>query len=130
VQGFRVEIPLGDFKLAGLPIPGEQLNRRIIMQNAKIVSIVSAQKRTSIINRYADLVVQMSALKKALDAAKDEAIEALGVGDFKTADSELQINKVDRLIFDQAKAKSLLTSQQLNDCFKTSSFYDVRAKKV
>jgi hypothetical protein len=130
VQGFRVEIPLGDSPLAGLPIPGEQLNRRIIMQNAKIVSIVSVQKRTSIINRYADLASQMSTLKKALDAAKEEAIDALGVGEFATADAELVINWVSRPYFDQTKAKGLLTPAQLAECSKTSSFYDVRAKKV
>jgi hypothetical protein len=130
VQGFRVEIPLGDFKLAGLPIPGEQLNRSIIMQNAKIVSIVSVQKRTSIINRYADLASQMSTLKKALDAAKDEAIETLGVGEFATSDAELVINWVSRPYFDQAKAKGFLTPAQIAECSKTSSFYDVRAKKV
>ena len=100
------------------------------MKTAQIVSIVSAQKRTSIINRYADLVVQMSALKKALDEAKDEAIEALGVGDFKTAYAELQINKVDRSILDQAKAKSFLTPLQLNSCYKDTTFYDVRVKKL
>lgn len=100
------------------------------MKTAKIVSIVSAQKRTSIINRYADLSSQMSALKKALDEAKDEAIEALGVGEFATADAELVINFVSRPYFDQAKAKGLLTPAQLAECIKTSSFYDVRAKKV
>jgi hypothetical protein len=130
VQGFRVEIPLGNFPLAGLPILGEQLNRRIIMQNAQIVSIVSVQKRTAIINRYADLSSQMSTLKKALDAAKDEAIEALGEGEFETSDSKLTIAWVNRPIFDQTKAKGLLTPSQLAECIKTSSFYDVRAKKV
>lgn len=100
------------------------------MKTAQIVSIVSAQKRTSIINRYADLASQMSTLKKALDAAKEEAIEALGEGEFETSDAKLSIAWVDRPIFDQAKAKSILTPQQLNDCFKTSSFYDVRAKKL
>ncbi len=100
------------------------------MQNSKIVSIVSAQKRTSIINRYADLSNQMSALKKALDAAKAEAIDALGEGEFSTADAELVINWVSRPIFDQAKAKSFLTTAQLAECVKTSEFYDVRAKKL
>ena len=100
------------------------------MQNAKIVSIVSAQKRTSIINRYADLASQMSALKKALDAAKDEAIEALGEGEFETATAKLAIAWVDRPIFDQAKAKGLLTPAQLAECIKTSSFYDVRSRRI
>ena len=100
------------------------------MKTAQIVSIVSVQKRTSIINRYADLASQMSALKKVLDAAKDEAIEALGEGVFVTSDAQLTITKVDRPIFDQAKAKSFLTPAQLADCSKTSSFYDVRSRKV
>lgn len=99
------------------------------MKTAQIVSIVSAQKRTSIINRYADLASQMSALKKALDAAKEEAIEALGVGEFATADAKLTIQWVTRPIFDQAKAKSFLTLAQLDACQKTSEFYDVRARR-
>lgn len=101
-----------------------------MQQTAQIVSIVSAQKRTAIINRYAALQRELSLIKADLDQAKLEAIELLGEGVHETSIARVTINWVERPIFDQAKAKTLLTAGQLAQCVKSSAFYDVRVKGV
>lgn len=97
-------------------------------QASNVVSIVSAQKRTAIISKYAALSSQMSALKKQLDAVKLEAIDLLGEGSHEAAGAKVTIQWVERSIFDQATAKSLLTPGQMAQCVRLNSFYDVRVK--
>lgn len=100
------------------------------MTQSNVVSIVSVQRKTAIINRYAALASQLSALKAQLDQAKIEAIELLGEGTHETSSAKVTINWVARDVFDQAKAKSFLTAGQLAQCAKASTFYDVRVKNL
>jgi len=96
--------------------------------SAQIVQIVSAQKRTAIVNRYAELSAQLAAVKKQLEEVKVEAINILGAGEFATASAKLTINWVSRPYLDQAKAKSFLTPGQLAECVVPKSFFDIRVK--
>ena len=98
------------------------------MAQAQVISIVSAQKRTHIINRFLDLSRQIAALKKEQETLKLSAIELLGEGQHKTKDAKLTIQWVSRPIFDQATAKSFLTAGQLAQCSRESAYFDVRIK--
>lgn len=98
------------------------------MTQSNVVSIVSVQRKTAIINRYAALTRELHLIKQALDQAKLEAIELLGEGTHETSNAKVTINWVERQVFDQAKAKSFLTAGQLAQCAKASTFYDVRVK--
>lgn len=97
---------------------------------AQIVSIVSTQKRTALINRYASLNTELARLKTELELCKAEAIDLLGEGDHTTSTAKVSIHWQERPILDQAKAKSFLTASQLAQCVKTSAFYDVRVKTL
>jgi hypothetical protein len=98
------------------------------MTNIVSIAAVSAQRKTSLINRYIAKQKELAALKADLEELKVEAIELLGEGDHTTTHGKVSIHWTERPILDQAKAKSLLTPAQLGQCFKTSSFYDVRVK--
>lgn len=98
------------------------------MSNIVSIAQVSAQKKTALINRYAKLHSQLAALKTELELCKVEAVELLGEGTHETTQAKIDINWVQRSGLDQAKAKGLLTVDQLAQCVKVSSFYDVRIK--
>jgi len=100
------------------------------MSNIVSIAEVSSQKRVSLINRYIAKQQELAALKAELESLKVEAIEILGEGDHQTTHGKVTIKWASRPVLDQAKAKSLLTPAQLSQCFKTSSFFDVRVKGV
>lgn len=98
------------------------------MTQSNVVSIVSVQRKTAIINRYAALTRELHLIKQALDQAKLEAIELLGEGTHETSSAKVTINWVSRPYLDQAKAKSFLTPGQLAECVVPKSFFDIRVK--
>jgi hypothetical protein len=98
------------------------------MTNVISIAEVSSQKKVALINKYAELTSKLAKLKTELEECKVEAIELLGEGTHETSRAKVTINWVERPILDQAKAKSFLTPAQLDKCFKTSSFHDVRVK--
>ena len=100
------------------------------MSNIVSIAEVSSQKKVSLVNRYIAKQQELAALKAELELLKVEAIEILGEGDHQTTHGKVSIHWASRPILDQAKAKSLLTPAQLSQCFKTSSFLDVRVKGV
>lgn len=100
------------------------------MTNVISIAEVSNQKKVALINRYARLNSELAKLKQELELIKVEAIEILGEGTHETSSSKVTINWVQRPTLDQGKAKSFLTAAQLAECFKTSSFYDVRVKLI
>lgn len=99
------------------------------MATAQIVSL-SAQKRTSIINRYLVLSQQMAKLKTEMEMLKVETIELLGEGQHETSSARITINWATRNSLEAAKAKTFLTAAQIAECTKASSFYDVRIKAL
>ena len=100
--------------------------------SAQVLSIthVSAQRKTSIINRYAKLQLELSRIKTEIELLKCEAIEVLGAGAHETSNARVKIDWRERTVFDQAAAKSFLTAGQLAQCAKPSSFWDVRVTNL
>lgn len=97
------------------------------MATAQIVQI-STQKRTSIINRYLSLAQELARVKTEMEMLKVEAIEVLGEGTHETKTARVTINWLTRNSFDGTKAKTFLSQEQVAQCNKASSFFDVRVK--
>ncbi|WP_415033381.1 hypothetical protein [Azonexus sp.] len=97
------------------------------MATAQIVQI-STQKRTSIINRYLSLAQELARIKTEMEMLKVEAIEVLGEGTHETKTARVTINWLTRNSFDGTKAKTFLSPEQVAQCNKASSFFDVRVK--
>ena len=97
------------------------------MATAQIVTL-STQKRTRIINRYLELSQQLAKIKTEMEMLKVEAIEVLGEGTHETKTARVTINWLTRNSFDGTKAKTFLSPEQVAQCNKASSFFDVRVK--
>ena len=100
------------------------------MATAQIVTL-TAQKRTSVINRYLALSQQLAKIKTEMEMLKVEAVEVLGEGTHETKTGKVTITWTSRSAFDTAKAKTFLKPAQLAACQgKTASYYDVRVKAL
>lgn len=99
------------------------------MATAQIVPL-STQKRTHLINRYLSLSQELARIKTEMEMLKVEAVEVLGEGTHDTKSARVSITWASRSTFDGAKAKTLLTADQVAACTKTTRFYDVRVKAL
>lgn len=99
------------------------------MATAQIVTL-TAQKRTSVINRYLALSQQLAKIKTEMEMLKVEAVEVLGEGTHETNSARVTINWSTRNSLEASKVKNYLSAPQIAECTKSTNFYDVRVKAL
>ena len=96
----------------------------------EIITTLSPQKVTSLVNRLAAAKQAADAADSAYRALKAEAIAVLGEGSFETSTAKVTIKETSRPVLDQTKAKGFLTASQLSQCVRDTYYTDLRIKFV